>query len=40
MLRVMERSGMTVEGRQARHFLVDGEEVDVVLAARFKEADG
>jgi len=35
MLRLMERSGMTIEGRRARQFLLDGAEVDMVFAARF-----
>jgi len=39
MLRVMERSGMAIEARLARQFLLDGEEVDVVSAARFREGD-
>ena len=39
MLRVMERSGMAIEARHSRHFLLDGEEMDVVSGARFKEAD-
>lgn len=40
MLRVMERSGMAIEARHPRHFLLDGEEMDVVSGARFKEGDG
>ena len=40
MLRVMERSGMAIEARYARHLLLDGEEIDVVSGARFKEGDG
>ena len=39
MLRVMERSGMTLEARHSRHFLLDGEEMDVVFGARYREAD-
>ena len=39
MLRVMERSGMAIEARHPRHFLLDGEEMDVVSGARFKEGD-
>ena len=39
MLRVMERSGMAIEARHSRHLLLDGEEMDVVSGARFKEAD-
>jgi len=38
MLRVMERSGMTLEARHSRHFLLDGEEMDVVSGARYREA--
>jgi hypothetical protein len=35
----MERSGMLTEARQSRHFLLDGEEMDVVSAARFRKGD-
>lgn len=35
MLRLMERSGMQIEGRRARQFLLEGVEVDLILAARF-----
>jgi RimJ/RimL family protein N-acetyltransferase len=35
MLRLIERSGMHVEGRRARHFLLEGAEIDLVFAARF-----
>lgn len=35
MLRVMEASGMVDDGRKARQFLLDGEEVDAVYVARF-----
>jgi RimJ/RimL family protein N-acetyltransferase len=38
MLRVMECSGMTLEARHSRHFLLDGEEMDVVSGARYREA--
>ncbi len=38
MLRIMERSGMAIEGRHPRHFLLDGEEMDVVSGARFRKA--
>jgi RimJ/RimL family protein N-acetyltransferase len=37
MLRVMERSGMAIEARHSRQFLLDGEEIDVVFGARFME---
>jgi RimJ/RimL family protein N-acetyltransferase len=40
MLRVMERAGMAIEARHARHFLLDGQEIDVVFGARFKEDNG
>jgi [ribosomal protein S5]-alanine N-acetyltransferase len=40
MLRVMERSGMLVEARQSRHFLLDREEMDVVSVARFRKEGG
>ena len=36
MLRIMERSGMTVDGRRIRHALIEGVEVDVVYAALFE----
>lgn len=35
MLRLLNRSGMHIEGRRARQFLLDGTEVDLILAARF-----
>jgi RimJ/RimL family protein N-acetyltransferase len=35
MLRLMERSGMTIEGGRSRQFLLEGNEVDLVLAAKF-----
>lgn len=35
MIRLMERSGMQVESRRYRHFLWEGQEVDLVQAARF-----
>jgi len=37
MLAIMEKSGMVDEGRRVRQFLLDGREVDVILAARFKD---
>jgi RimJ/RimL family protein N-acetyltransferase len=36
MVKLMERSGMTIEARRARHFLYEGIEVDLVQAARFQ----
>ena len=36
MLAVMRRSGMVDDGRRARQCLVDGAEMDVVHAARFR----
>jgi len=36
MLRLMERSGMTTEGKRVRQFVLDGTEVDLVMAARFR----
>ena len=38
MVRLMERSGMTFEGRRIRHEIVDGREVDIVYYARFHDA--
>lgn len=35
MLEVIRKSGMKVEGRKRRHFLLDGKEVDLVQAAIF-----
>lgn len=35
MLSLMQRSRMDIEGRRARHFLLDGQEVDLVMAAAF-----
>ncbi len=37
MLRVMTRSGMHIEGRRARQFVLDGREVDLVQGAIFRE---
>jgi RimJ/RimL family protein N-acetyltransferase len=37
MLRVAEKLGMRQDGRRARHFLLDGREVDAVLFALFRE---
>jgi ribosomal-protein-alanine N-acetyltransferase len=36
MLGVMRAAGMIEEGRRARHFLHDGQEVDLVMAALFR----
>jgi hypothetical protein len=38
-LRVIERSGMTLEARHSRQFLLDGEEMDVVFGARYRKTD-
>lgn len=35
MLRIMRASGMVEEGRRSRQFLVDGEEIDLILTALF-----
>lgn len=35
MLGVMQATGMVEDGRRARHFLWQGQEVDLVMAARF-----
>lgn len=37
MLGVMRASGMTEEGRRARHFLHEGQEVDLVMAALLRQ---
>lgn len=37
MRRIMERSGMRMDGRRERHFLVEGRAVDVVHAALFRQ---
>jgi ribosomal-protein-alanine N-acetyltransferase len=37
MLAVMRRAGMHEEGRRERHFLVNGQEVDMVFAAVFSD---
>ena len=36
MVRIMARSGMAIEARFLRHYLLDGKPVDLVFAARFK----
>ena len=38
MLRLMERSGMHIEGTRARHYVWEGQEVDLMLAAVFRNA--
>lgn len=37
MLSVMEKAGMRPDGRRKRHYLVEGEEVDMVHACLFRE---
>jgi RimJ/RimL family protein N-acetyltransferase len=37
MLGVMRASGMIEEGRRVRQFLLDGQEVDLVMAALFRD---
>ena len=37
MLRIMQRSGMVDDGRRIRHYLLDGQEVDIVYSALFKQ---
>lgn len=37
MLRIMERMGMEPDGRRLRQVLVDGQEVDLVYGALFRE---
>jgi RimJ/RimL family protein N-acetyltransferase len=36
MLKVMERSGMAEDGRRIRHYLWNGQEVDIIYAALFR----
>jgi RimJ/RimL family protein N-acetyltransferase len=38
MLRLMRRSGMQIEAKKSRQFLLDGREVDLVIAAAFAPA--
>lgn len=38
MVRLMERSGMTLEGRRERQEIVEGREVDILYYARFHDA--
>jgi [ribosomal protein S5]-alanine N-acetyltransferase len=40
MVRIMEKSGMVFEGGRRAHFLVDGEEVDLVGACLFGKHHG
>lgn len=37
MLAVMRKSGLVEDGRRRRHYLVDGKEVDMIYAARFRD---
>ena len=37
MLGIMRRSGMVDDGIRARHYEIDGQEVDVIYAALFRE---
>jgi RimJ/RimL family protein N-acetyltransferase len=37
MLRLMDRVGMVPDGRRARHQLWEGQEVDIVHAALFRD---
>lgn len=37
MLRLMQASGMSEDGRRRRHFLLEGEAVDLVYACRFAD---
>ena len=39
MLRLMSRSGMHIEGVKSRQFLLDGQEIDLVMASAFATAD-
>lgn len=36
MLRIFEKTGMTIECRRSRHYLFDGREMDLVFAAMFR----
>jgi [ribosomal protein S5]-alanine N-acetyltransferase len=36
MLRIFEKTGMTIECRRSRHYLLEGREIDLVLAAAFR----
>jgi len=35
MIRIMTVSGMQIEGHRKRHFILDGKEVDMIIAAKF-----
>ena len=35
MIKLMKKAGMQEDGRRRRHYLVDGEEVDIVYMALF-----
>lgn len=37
MIKLMERSSMLVEGRRCRHFQWESQDVDLIMAARFRE---
>jgi ribosomal-protein-alanine N-acetyltransferase len=37
MLAVFSRTGMSIECRQARHFILDGREIDVIIASIFSK---
>jgi [ribosomal protein S5]-alanine N-acetyltransferase len=39
MLKIMEKSGMVPDGRWQRHYLVEGEEVDIIFAALFRDEE-
>lgn len=36
MLKVFERSGMTIEGQRPGHYVLNGEDIDPVLAGRLR----
>lgn len=36
MLRIFAKTGMHIEGVRTKHFILEGREVDMILAARFK----
>lgn len=38
MLKIFEKSGMTIEGTRRKHYLLDGREMDLVCAAIFRPA--
>lgn len=37
MIKLMERSGMKIDAVRPRHFLWEGQEVDLVMASKFRE---